>query len=258
MNRGNPTLSSEAFRRDVSAVDSQAGVMTLSGTIKKTGFLMALVLMTGIIGYKFPVLPLMVGMVFFCLVLGLVIGFKPRIAPVGAPIYALAQGYFVGAISFVMQAEMTRAVESGKSQYQALAGSAIPIAMFGTILTLGIMLFLYAKRIIVVTDTMRSVIVGATLAVGITYLVCFLGSLFAPSFFNGLAIFQGGPIGIVFSIFVIGLAAFNFLLDFSFIEEGVESRAPGHYEWYAAFGLMVTIVWLYIEILRLIRKIVAR
>jgi uncharacterized YccA/Bax inhibitor family protein len=166
-----------------------------------------------------------------------------------SPIYAATKGYGVGVFSLIIN----EALKDTK-----VGSLGVPFAVAGTMLTLGVMLFLYARRIIVVTDTLRSIIVSATLAICLIYLFSGVAWLFAPQSVNSFATFQSGPIGIGFSIFVIGLAASNFLLDFDLIDRGVQSKAPKYMEWYAAFGTLVTIIWLYLEILRLIYKIYGR
>ena len=114
------------------------------------------------------------------------------------------------------------------------------------------MLFLYGTRIIKVTDRMRRIVIGATMGIALLYLVSFVISLF-----GGTVSFLQEPtlFGIAFSLFVVGLAAFNLALDFDFIERGSQSNLPKHMEWVAALGLLVTLVWLYLEMLRLLSKL---
>ncbi len=235
--------------RESTFLDAQAGTsgepMTLTGTLTKTGVLLGLLMITATLGFIYSTSIGMIVSVVGSLILGLIIGFKPTTAPVLAPAYALVNGYFVGAFSMFVS------VALAKTQYAA----AVPIAVAGTLITLGIMLTLYATRIIRVTETMRSVIIGLTLAVGLLYLFSFVVGMFAPAFIGNFAIYKSGPIGIIFSAFVIGLAAFNFLLDFDMVERGVQGRAPKYMEWYGAFGITVTLVWLYLEILRLLLKL---
>jgi uncharacterized YccA/Bax inhibitor family protein len=163
--------------------------------------------------------------------------FKPTWARFIGPVYAVAEGALVGAISAAYA-----------SAYEGIVGQAI----LGTFLTVIVMAVLYATRTIRVTEKLRSTVVGATAGIFVFYLVSF-GLSFA-----GIEIpflFGGGAIGILFSVGVIALAAFNLLLDFDLIERGVKDGAPSYMEWFAAFGLMVTIVWLYLEILRLLAKL---
>ncbi len=170
-------------------------------------------------------------------VVAIALTFKPKLSRVLAPIYAIAQGVFVGAISKVFN-----------TAYDGIVLQAVGI-------TLGVfvvMLVLYRTGVIRVTDKMRRTVIGATLGVALFYGVSLLFSLFGAniSFFNSSSL-----IGIGFSLLVAGLAAMNLALDFDFIERGEQSGLPKHFEWYAAFGLLVTMVWLYLEILRLLAKL---
>ena len=240
----NPMMNDRVFEHPSLAGVSEAP-MTIGGTIGKTALLLACLLPTAVVGWIFPNQALMIGSFVVAFVLALVIGFVPRLAPALSIVYALVKGYALGAVSLVA----TIALQG--TQYAA----AVPIAASATLITLGVMLALYASRIIRVTETFRSVIIGLTLAVALFYLFGLVMSLFIPGFASSLAPHQAGPIGILFSVFVIGVAAFNFMLDFDFIERGVQSGAPKSMEWYAAFGMTVTIVWLYVEFLRLLMKL---
>ncbi|MBL8060208.1 MAG: Bax inhibitor-1/YccA family protein [Chthonomonas sp.] len=238
----NPAMNEGVFEHPVM---ESADPMTLAGTIQKTGFLLLMLLATAGAGWMFPSYAGLIGGVIVAIILGFVIGFKAHLAPVLAPAYALVEGYVVGVISFIAASSLAKTAYAG----------AVPIAVAGTMVTLAVMLTLYATRIIRVTETMRSVIIGLTAAVALLYLFSFVVGLFAPAFVSAFPIYQSGLIGIVFSVIVIGIAAFNFLLDFDLIERGVGNRAPKYMEWYAGFGLLVTMVWLYIEILRLLMKL---
>jgi uncharacterized YccA/Bax inhibitor family protein len=173
----------------------------------------------------------------FGFVCAIVLTFKPKLARVLAPVYAIAQGLFVGAISKIFN-----------TAYDGIVIQAVGITL-GVFVT---MLVLYRTGVIRVTDKMRRTIIGATMGIAIFYGVSMLLSLFGMniSFFN-----SSSPMSIGFSFIVAGLAAMNLALDFDFIERGEKAGLPKHMEWYAAFGLMVTIVWLYLEILRLLAKL---
>lgn len=242
--QSNPTMRADLFEALHAADDANA--MTLRGTANKLLILLAIAFASAAIGWVFPIIP--IALTWFLAGLGIAIYlcFNPSKAPVFAPIYAVGSGYVTGMIS---------AFTTESLKDSAIGSAAVPLALMGTMFTLLGMLFLYAKRIIRVTETMRSIIFGLTAGVALTYLACMVIWLFAPNFVNNLATFGNGPIGIGFSLFVIGLAAFNFLLDFDLIERGIQSKAPKYMEWYAAFGTLVTIIWLYLEILRLIRKL---
>lgn len=218
--------------------------MTLTGTIGKTFALIGLVLVTAVIGWMFPSIPMLIGSMILGLILAIVTCFKREWAPVTAPLYALVEGIFVGVVSWVA----TQAL--AKTAY----ANAVPIAVMGTLFTFLVMFTLYATRIVKVTETLKGVIVGATAAVAVTYLFSWIASIFWSNVWN-LPIYQSGPIGIAFSVIVIAIAAMNLLLDFDFIEKGVQNRVPKYMEWFAGFGLLVTLVWIYIEILRLLMKL---
>jgi uncharacterized YccA/Bax inhibitor family protein len=174
--------------------------------------------------------------------------FKPTTAPVTAPIYAAFEGVFLGAISQAIQI-----------RYQDKFPGTGGIVMQAVSLTAGVlcvMMFVYATRLIRVTDKLRLAVVSATCAVALFYMASMVLRLFG---FGTPALFAANPmLGIGFSLFVVGLAAFNLLLDFDFIEKGAQHEAPKYMEWYGAFGLMITLVWLYIEILRLLMKLADR
>ncbi|MDH4116714.1 MAG: Bax inhibitor-1/YccA family protein [Acidimicrobiia bacterium] len=166
--------------------------------------------------------------------------FKAPWARFIAPVYAVVEGALVGAISAVYA-----------TAYEGIVTQAI----LGTFLTVVVMAVLYATRTIRVTEKMRSIVMVATGAIFLFYLVSFGLSFFGVTM---PFVWDAGPIGILFSVGVIVLAAFNLLLDFDLIERGVKGGAPAYMNWYAAFGLLVTIVWLYLEILRLLAKLQRR
>jgi uncharacterized YccA/Bax inhibitor family protein len=240
----NPTMREEAFQ-GYTAVGG--GVMTLTGTIGKSFILLALLLATAVIGWMNPSLPLLIGSAIGGIVIALVTVFKKEWAPFTAPAYALVEGLFVGSLSAIVTLALA------KTSY----GNAVPLAVLGTMLTFGVMLTLYATRVIRVTETFRTVVVGATIAVLITYAASWLLSIVWPGVWD-MPIYGSGWAGIAFSVLVIGIAALNLALDFDLIETGVGVKAPKFMEWYAGFALLVTLVWIYIEILRLITKLANR
>ena len=170
-------------------------------------------------------------------VVAIATSFKRNWAPITSPIYAVLEGLFIGGISLVME--------------QRFPG----LVLQAVLLTFGVMFALlaaYQSRIIRPSQTFKAVIVGATFGIMIVYLVSMALQLV---FHAGIPLItDNGPIGIIFSLVVVGIAALNLVLDFDFIENGVASGAPKWMEWYAAFALTVTLVWLYIEILRLLSK----
>lgn len=218
--------------------------MTLNGTMSALGVLLVLLVAAAIGGwnavdYGTSGVPTAawagVAVGFVCVV---ALTFKPMWAKVLAPIYALGQGYFVGVVS----------------KFYELAYDGIVVQAIGaTIAVASVMLLLYRTRIIKVTSRFRKVVTVATLGLMAFYLFTFVASLFGAeigAFRNGAS-----PLGILFSVFAAGLAALNLTLDFDFIDRGVERRLPKGMEWVAAFGVLVTLVWLYLELLRLLAKL---
>ncbi|MFL6203831.1 MAG: Bax inhibitor-1/YccA family protein [Acidimicrobiales bacterium] len=257
----NPALSDAAFER---IAESEAGwaaatqqrvqedyaappvtrtdTMTVSGTVWATAALLVLVVGAGIYGWNSvdtavdnPSIP---GWTFLVMLVGfgvaMVTCFKPALARFTAPLYALLEGAFLGVIS-----KLYNDLWNGIA-YQAVA---LTIGVFA------VMLFLYGTRIIKVTEKLRMGIVAATAAVCLVYVVNLVFTLFGAHL---PYLHQTGAIGIAISLAIVGVAAFNLLLDFDFVERGVAAGAPAKVEWYAAFGLLVTIVWLYLELLRLL------
>lgn len=165
---------------------------------------------------------------------------RPRLAPFTGLVYSLTQGALIGALS---------------KQYEDFYDGIVFLALLATIAVFLAMLFLYATGIVKVTEKVRSVIIIATVGVGLFYLLSFLLSLFG---FGVPVIYGAGTPALVFSIIVVIIAALNLLLDFAVIEHGIAMGAPKAFAWFAAFGLMVTIVWLYIEILRLLAILASR
>lgn len=165
---------------------------------------------------------------------------NPKLAPFTGVVYAVTQGAFVGALS---------------KQYETFYDGIVFLALTATVAVFLAMLFLYATRIIKVTQKLRSVIIIATVGIALFYLISLLLSLFNI----GVPLITGAGTGaLVFSIIVVIIASLNLLLDFQVIEYGISQGAPKNFAWFAAFGLMVTIIWLYIEILRLLARLVAR
>lgn len=229
----------------ISPITAEGDVMTVGGTAAKTGFLLVLVLGAGAWGWTLvdpasgqadiPV------WWFFAaigaLILAIVTAFKPQLAIITGPLYALTQGVALGVISHVYD-----------YQFEGIVLQAI----LATAAVFVVMLVLFVTRTIKVTNRMRGIIIGATLGIMLFYLVSIVLALFGTSI---PLVWDNGPIGIAFSVLIVGIAAFNLMLDFDMIERGVQAKAPKHLEWFGAFGLMVTIVWMYIEILRLLGKL---
>jgi len=191
------------------------------------------------VGEANPLLkPLMYGGAIGGFVLALICIFKKTSAPIVAPLYALAEGLFLGAVSAFFEI-----------RFPGIVMQAVGLT-FGTLFAL---LMAYRSGLIKATENFKLGIVAATGAIALLYLVNMGMRLFG---FEGMGfIHEGGTVGIIFSLVVVTIAALNLVLDFDFIENGVEHGAPKYMEWYAAFGLMVTLVWLYLEMLRLLSKL---
>jgi uncharacterized YccA/Bax inhibitor family protein len=228
-------------------------VMTVNGVISATATLMVLLLVGAAYGWitSDPVARNLDGSPQYGLPMaawvGLIIGFgltmvlmfKPHLAKIIGPIYAVAEGVFVGALS---------------KMYESLWDGIVVQAAGATLGVFFVMLFLYRTRIIKVTEKLRAVVTAATLGVMVFYGVALVIRLFAGS---DSVSFLSSPslLGIGFSVLVAGIAAFNLLLDFDFVERGAKQGLDKNFEWYAAFGLLVTLVWLYLELLRLLSKL---
>lgn len=244
--------------------------MTVAGTINKIAVLLALCVATAIFSWNLvldydptvggfvqapsaPVSPnlVMMGGMIVGLILALITVFKPTASPITAPLYALAEGCFVGGVSAVF------ALYAGKEQNGALAANSAMVmqAVLLTFGVLGAMLFAYRTKIIRPTRRFYMGVAVATGGIALTYLVSIGLSFFGMSV---PFIHSSGPIGIGFSLFVVAIASLNLILDFDLIATGVANKAPRHMEWYAGFAILVTLVWLYLEILRLLSKLQRR
>jgi len=248
---GNPALNEKTFQQSV--VVDQSEVMTERGTLNKFFLLFLLVMGTASITWnafsqgKDVTSWMWIG-VLGGLVTAIVLMFKPMWANILAPVYALFEGAFIGGISAVYDFAFKGAATgaSGGIIMQAVGLTfAVIIAMFA----------LYRFRIIKATETFKSVIITATMGIAIFYVLAFGLRMFG---IDMPLIHSSGTMGIVFSLVVVGIAALNLILDFDRIEQGAAMGAPKYMEWYGAFGLLVTIVWLYLEILRLLAKLNSR
>lgn len=252
---GNPALAEKRFKDTVlSEVVDQGNVMTVKGTLNKFGFLFLLTMGTAFYAWtEFSgggnVWPLVMAGAIGGLVIAIVMSFKKQWSPYLAPAYALLEGLFVGGISAAFEYQASASAEGGYSGYSGIVAQAVGL----TFAVVAAMYLLYKFRIIQATQKFKSIILTATIGLGLFYLAIWVISMFGggiPAF-----IYEGSAIGIGFSIFVVALAALNLILDFDMIEQGAELGAPKYMEWYGAFGLLVTIVWLYLEILRLLAKL---
>ena len=232
---GNPVLSKSTFLN----TDSLSEKMTINGTVNKTAISLLLLVGTGYLTFTNlnPVILIFCGIGGF--IIAIVTVFKKEWAPITVPIYAILEGGLLGGVSYM---------------YNSLYDGIVTNAIF---LTVGILLSLltaYRSGYIKPTENFKLGIFAATGGIAIVYLINFVMSFFG----SGMGIMQidnASPMSIGFSVIVVIIAALNLVLDFDFIEEGAEKGAPKYMEWYGAFGLLVTLVWLYLEILRLLAKL---
>lgn len=239
MRTSNPAL------RPFESTDIISGeTMSLNGTVGKTALSLAILFFGAF--WSWRVVPAaasgawLIGGSICGLVLALIISFKPKSAPYLTPIYAGVEGLLLGTVSSIFDVK-----------YPGIAAQAVCL----TAITAVVMLVTYRTGLIRPTEKFRSVIMIATISICGIYLIDFLLSFFG----KGIPLStSNGTFGILFSVFVIGIAALNLILDFGFIEEGSKRGLPKYMEWYGAFALMVTLVWLYLEILRLLSKLQSR
>jgi uncharacterized YccA/Bax inhibitor family protein len=235
----NPLLRKETvFSQAYEATDA----MSLAGTLNKTGVLLLLCLGAGVYGWVHPELStpwLWVGLIggFVAVLVG---AFKPAWSPVLAPTYAVLEGLVLGFIS---------------RMYEGAYAGIVPHAVLLTFGVLALMLVLFTTRIIRVTQKLAAGIVAATAAVALVYFIDIMLHMFGHSI---PYLHQSGLLGIGISVAIVGIAAFNLLLDFNLIEQGVRGGSPKYMEWYSGMALLITLVWLYLELLRLLSKLRAR
>jgi uncharacterized YccA/Bax inhibitor family protein len=267
MRTSNPALSDKAFARVVESDDARAGwaapthvppapdevspwvpstaTMTVGGAVSATAVLLVLLLVGAAVGWaavedQGPVVDIpgwIFGSLIGAIALMFATIFRPQWARFTAPAYALVEGTVVGAISRLYE-----------NQFDGI----VLQAGIGTMGVLAVMLFIYATRIIKVTDKFRMGVVMATGAIALMYLVSMVFRLFGSEV---PFLHDTGTIGVLVSVAIVVVASLNLLLDFDFVERAVAARAPKSTEWYAAFGLVVTLVWLYLELLRLLAKL---
>lgn len=236
MRSGNPTLSEKVFQRGAEAVPA-GEAMTVSGAANKTGILFLILLIGASISWYNPTSLFMWGGAIGGFIVALVTVFKQEWSPVTAPIYAGLEGLFLGAVSVIYA-----------QAYQGIVFNAVA-------LTLGVfaaMYLIYRSGVITVNKKFRMGVVAATGGIFLVYIASWILGFFGV---NVSLITGTGALGIGFSIVIIIVAALNLVLDFDMIDKGAEYGAPKYFEWYTAFGLIVTLVWLYLEMLRLLGKL---
>jgi uncharacterized YccA/Bax inhibitor family protein len=242
---GNPAMN--VFQNTITLPGS--GVMTERGTLNKFFMLFLLVMASASLTWKafydgVNVMPYMLGAAILGFITALVVIFKKEWSAYLTPVYALFEGVFLGAISATYNNVFAKTAPGIVTQAVLLT--------FGAVIS---MYLLYRFRVIKVTEKLRSIIFIATAGIAVFYLLAMVLRMFHVDI---AFIHEGSMLGIGFSLFVVVIAAMNLLLDFDMIEKGVAAGAPKYMEWYGAFGLLVTIVWLYLEILRLLSKLANR
>ncbi len=242
----NPVLNKSTFA-SVPHSRTADGVMTIQGTVNKVALMLLLVVLAAAYTWRYMDSGNLAAMQTYMILGGiggfitaLVTVFKRTWSPVTAPIYAVLQGLFLGGISAFFN-----------QQYPGIVINAVTLT-FGTLFAL---LFVYKTGMIKVTQNFRMGVIAATGGIAIAYFLSFILGMFGIDI--GF-IHSNGPLGIIISLVVIVVAALNLVLDFDFIESGARAGAPKFMEWYGAFGLMVTLIWLYIEFLRLLAKLSSR
>ncbi len=246
MKSSNPALNQKIIR-NFSYTSTDTGVMTVQGTVNKVGILFLLTLAGAVYTWnKFlaggpeavTVWMAIGGIGGF--ILALITIFNKERANILAPIYAIFEGLFLGAISAFFAAT-----------YEGIVMRAVMLTM-AVLFTL---LFAYKSGMIKVTQKFRAGVVAATVGIAVAYFLSFILSMFGM---NTSFMYGGGTMGIIISLVIVGVAALNLVLDFDFIENGAKAGLPKYFEWYGAFGLMVTLIWLYLEILRLLSLLSGR
>ena len=243
---GNPALNKNAFkvlnRNGDTGPISKNDSMTIKGTVDKTAISLFIMIASGYYIYSEQIVSLMLPGCILGFIVAIFTIFKKQYAPFTVPFYALFQGLFLGGISFM---------------YGQMFEGIVYNAVLLTVTILLSLLLAYRSGIIKATENFKLGVFAATGGIALFYLISFIASFFG----GGLAIFDpsnGSMTSILISLFVVIIASLNLVLDFDFIEQASENGAPKYMEWYGAFGLLVTLVWLYLEILRLLAKINSR
>tara|TARA_B100001142_G_C14260341_1_gene626750 strand:- start:514 stop:1245 length:732 start_codon:yes stop_codon:yes gene_type:complete len=241
MRSGNPALTKKTFE-NLSTASSE--VMTLDGAVNKTAISMGLLLLAGYYTYSNAILDYIFIGFIGGFILALATIFKKEWSPTTVPIYAILEGLALGGIS--------------KIYANAFEPGIVPQAIMLTLGILFALLFAYKSKIIRPTENFKLGVFAATAGIGVVYLISFLMSIFGGGGLPVMNPTNSSLMSIGFSLFVVVIASLNLVMDFDFIEEGAANGAPKYMEWYGAFGLLVTLIWLYLEILRLLAKLSSR
>jgi uncharacterized YccA/Bax inhibitor family protein len=240
MRSGNPALNKKSFEN---LTNTGEGVMTLDGTVNKTAISLTLLIVAAYYTYTSQNLSLILPGFIGGLVLAIITIFKKEWSPITVPLYAVLEGLALGGISSIYAHEYTGIVQ------QAI------FLTFGIFFTL---LFAYKTKIIKATENFKLGVFAATGGIAIVYLASFVMSMFGGGGLSVMDPTNSSLMSIGFSLFVVVIASLNLVMDFDFIEDAAEKGVPKYMEWYGAFGLLVTLIWLYLEILRLLSKLNSR
>ena len=238
---GNPALSKKTFENFTLTSNS---VMTLEGAVNKTAISMGILLVAAYYTYTNAILDYIIIGFVGGLILAIITIFKKEWSPMTVPAYAVLEGLALGGIS--------------KVYADAFEPGIVPQAIMLTLGILFALLFAYKSKIIKATENFKLGIFAATAGIGVVYLVSFLMSMFGSGGLPVMDPTNSSMLSIGFSLFVVVIASLNLVMDFDFIEQGAANGAPKYMEWYGAFGLLVTLIWLYLEILRLLAKLSSR
>lgn len=243
---GNPALNKNSFKN--LTVNKSTGpilrdeLMTIKGTVDKTAISLLLMIASGYYTFSEQIVSLILPGALIGFIIAIFTIFRKQYAPLTVPLYALSQGLFLGGISFM---------------YSQMIEGIVYNAILLTVTILLSLLLAYRSGIIKPTENFKLGIFAATGGIVLFYLISIIASFFGTGF-SVLDPTNGSMTSILVSLFVVIIASLNLVLDFDFIEEASENGAPKYMEWYGAFGLLVTLVWLYLEILRLFLKINSR
>jgi uncharacterized YccA/Bax inhibitor family protein len=238
---GNPALNKKTFEN---LIASPQGVMTIDGAVNKTAISMGILLIAAYYTYTNAILDYVIIGFVGGFIVALVTIFKKEWSATTVPIYALLEGLALGGIS--------------KIYADAFEPGIVPQAIMLTLGILSALLFAYKTKIIKATENFKLGLFAATAGIGVVYLISFLMSMFGSGGLPVMNPANSSMLSIGFSLFVVVIASLNLVMDFDFIETGAANGAPKYMEWYGAFGLMVTLIWLYLEILRLLAKLSSR
>ena len=238
---GNPALGKKTFENLTTSSNS---VMTLDGAVNKTAISMGILLLSAYYTYSNAI----IDYIFIGFIGGFIIAiitiFKKEWSPITVPIYAVLEGLALGGISKIYE--------------DAFDPGIVPQAIMLTLGILFALLFAYKTKIIKATENFKLGVFAATAGIFLVYIISFLMNIFGGEGLPVMDPTNSSMLSIGFSLFVVLIASLNLVMDFDFIENGAASGAPKYMEWYGAFGLLVTLIWLYLEILRLLAKLSSR